>query len=44
MKLKLLTAALLLVAVAGCNTVSGVGKDVSALGSAVTKGSENAKK
>jgi entericidin B len=44
MKLKLLTAALLLTALAACNTVSGVGKDISAAGSAISKGSDNAKK
>lgn len=30
-------------AVSACNTVSGVGRDVSAAGSAVTQGAETAK-
>ena len=30
-------------AVSACNTVSGVGRDVSAAGSAVTSGAEDAK-
>lgn len=38
--LTLLAAAL---AVSACNTISGVGRDVSAAGSAVTTGAETAK-
>ena len=38
--LSLVAAAL---AVSACNTVSGVGRDVSAAGSAVTSGAEDAK-
>ena len=38
--LTLVAAAL---AVSGCNTISGVGRDVSAAGSAVTTGAEEAK-
>ncbi len=30
-------------AVSACNTISGVGRDVSAAGSAVSQGAENAK-
>jgi len=30
-------------AVSGCNTISGVGRDVSAAGSAVSSGAESAK-
>jgi predicted small secreted protein len=32
------------VAVAGCNTISGIGKDVSAAGSAVDKAAQDTKK
>ena len=38
--LSLIAAAL---AVSACNTISGVGRDVSAAGSAVTTGAEEAK-
>lgn len=38
--LSLIAAAL---AVSGCNTVAGVGRDVSAAGSAVSSGAERAK-
>jgi predicted small secreted protein len=32
------------VAVAGCNTISGIGKDVEAAGSAVDKAAQDTKK
>jgi predicted small secreted protein len=39
----LLAVAGLAVAVAGCNTVEGVGKDVKATGSAIAKAADKAK-
>lgn len=44
MKLKLLIAGLLLTGLAACNTMSGIGKDISAAGGAISKSSDNAKK
>ena len=38
-----LLAMAFLVAVAGCNTVEGMGKDVKATGSAVERAADNAK-
>ncbi len=43
-KLVILTALAAALAVSACNTVSGVGKDVSAAGKAVTSTAEDAKK
>ena len=43
-KLIVLTAALSALLVASCNTVAGVGKDVSAAGQAVTKTANDVKK
>jgi predicted small secreted protein len=43
-KLIVLTAAAAALLVAACNTVEGVGKDVSAAGQAVTKTAADAKK
>ncbi len=42
---RIVTIALLIsgLAVAGCNTVSGAGKDVSSVGKATTKAAEKAK-
>lgn len=42
-KLIVLAAALSAVLVAGCNTISGVGRDVSAAGHAVSKTADDAK-
>jgi len=42
-KLIVLTAAAAALLVASCNTVEGVGKDVSAAGHAVTKTADDAK-
>lgn len=42
-KLIVLTAAAAALLVASCNTVSGVGKDVSAAGHAVTQTADDAK-
>ena len=39
----ILAAAAATLAVAGCNTIAGVGKDVQAAGSAVTKTADEAK-
>jgi len=43
-KLIVLTAATAALLVAACNTVSGVGKDVTAAGHAVTKTADDVKK
>ena len=43
-KLIVLVAAASALMVASCNTVAGVGKDVSAAGQAVTKTADDAKK
>jgi predicted small secreted protein len=43
-KLIVLAAAAAALLVAGCNTVAGVGKDVSAAGQAVTKTADDVKK
>jgi predicted small secreted protein len=43
-KLIVLAAAAAAILVAGCNTVSGVGKDVQAAGKAVSTTAEDAKK
>ncbi len=42
-KIVALTLIAAAMAVSACNTVSGVGRDVSAAGSAVTSGAETAK-
>ncbi len=42
-KVLILTVAAAALAVSACNTISGVGRDVSAAGSAVTTGAETAK-
>ena len=42
-KLIALTLVAAALAVSGCNTISGVGRDVSAVGSAVAAGAEDAK-
>ena len=42
-KILILAAAAATLAVAGCNTIAGVGKDVSAAGQAVTKTADEAK-
>lgn len=42
-KIIALTIVAAALAVSACNTVSGVGRDVSAAGSAVTSGAEQAK-
>ena len=42
-KIIVLTLAAAALAVSACNTISGVGRDVSAAGSAVTSGAEEAK-
>lgn len=42
-KIIALTIVAAALAVSACNTVSGVGRDVSAAGSAVTSGAEEAK-
>ncbi|MBJ7485552.1 entericidin A/B family lipoprotein [Brevundimonas sp.] len=42
-KIIALTIVAAALAVSACNTVSGVGRDVSAAGSAVTQGAETAK-
>ena len=42
-KIVILTLAAAALAVSACNTISGVGRDVSAAGSAVTQGAEEAK-
>jgi predicted small secreted protein len=42
-KLIILLAATCAVAVAGCNTISGAGRDVSSAGKAVTSTAEDAK-
>lgn len=43
-KLAILALAAAALATASCNTIAGVGKDVSAVGKSVTKGSDEAKK
>jgi entericidin B len=42
-KIIALTLVAAAIAVSGCNTISGVGRDVSAAGSAVAAGAEDAK-
>lgn len=42
-KIIALTIAAAALAVSACNTISGMGRDVSAAGSAVTSGAEQAK-
>jgi predicted small secreted protein len=42
-KILILAAAAATLAVAGCNTIAGVGKDVQAAGSAVTKTADQAR-
>ncbi|MBU4198251.1 MAG: entericidin A/B family lipoprotein [Alphaproteobacteria bacterium] len=42
-KIIALSVAAAALAVSACNTISGVGRDVSAAGSAVSQGAENAK-
>jgi predicted small secreted protein len=42
-KILILAAAAATLAVAGCNTISGVGKDVQAAGNAVSKTADEAK-
>ena len=42
-KILILAAAAATLAVTGCNTIAGVGKDVSAAGQAVTKTADEAK-
>lgn len=42
-KIVVLTLAAAALAVSACNTISGVGRDVSAAGTAVTQGAETAK-
>ena len=42
-KILILAAAVATLAVAGCTTIAGVGKDVQAAGSAVTKTADEAK-
>jgi len=41
---KLLAVVIAVVAIAGCNTISGVGKDIEAAGSAVDKAATDTKK
>jgi entericidin B len=41
---KILMVIAAVVAVAGCNTISGIGKDVEAAGSAVDKAAQDTKK
>ena len=43
-KLFVLAAAAALLTTAACNTIAGVGRDVSAAGSAVTQGANDAKR
>ncbi|MCA6223232.1 MAG: entericidin A/B family lipoprotein [Phenylobacterium sp.] len=42
-KILILAAAAATLAVAGCNTIAGLGKDVQAAGSAVTRTADEAK-
>lgn len=42
-KILILAAAAATFALAGCNTIAGLGKDVQAAGSAVTKSADEAK-
>lgn len=42
-KIAILTLAAAALAVSACNTISGVGRDVQAVGGAVTSGAEQAK-
>lgn len=42
-KILILAAAAATLAVAGCNTIAGVGKDVAAAGQAVTRTADEAK-
>lgn len=42
-KIAILTLVAAALAVSACNTISGVGRDVQAAGSAVTSGAEQAK-
>jgi predicted small secreted protein len=43
-KKKLLAVVIVIFAIAGCNTISGMGKDIEAAGSAVDKAATDTKK